>query len=53
MHFRLGLVLLILGLLQSMYGWIIHLGRMKALVPITGWKSIVRYMHPITGVSPA
>jgi len=46
-HFRLGLVLLLMGLLQTIYGTVLHQERFKA--PITGWKSIIRYGHPIVG----
>lgn len=48
-HYRLGLVLLILGILQALYGWGIHLERVR--LPVSGAGSILRYAHPVVGVS--
>jgi hypothetical protein len=48
-HYRLGLVLLILGILQAVYGWGIHLERVR--LPVVGAASILRYAHPVVGVS--
>jgi hypothetical protein len=48
-HFTLALVLLILGILQPIYGTLIH--QAKLGVPFTGKKSLLRYGHPIVGVS--
>jgi len=45
-HFRSGLVLLLLGILQSIYGTLIH-ARPAAFQ--TG-RSILRYGHPLVGV---
>ena len=48
-HFRNGLALLLLGLLQAIYGTILH--RFTSRFPVTGPKAMLRYLHPITGVS--
>ena len=48
-HFRLGLVLLLLGIIQNLYGWGLHV--LGNRVPVMGAKSLLRYIHPITGVS--
>lgn len=50
-HHRVGLALLILALLQSIYGWLIHIKTLKKWFPRTGPRSIARYLHPIAGVS--
>jgi len=49
LHFRLGLVLLLLPILQSIYGTVLHMNRLNT--PFDGPKSIVRYIHPIGGIT--
>ncbi|KAK4685291.1 hypothetical protein P7C73_g4860, partial [Tremellales sp. Uapishka_1] len=48
-HFRVGLVLLILSILQVVHGTLLHM--VGKHLPATGVKSILRYLHPVTGIA--